>query len=210
MASKRNLCLHFDATLTWDVCNNEDYDMNIFTKGSCAKFVKQIHGRSQTNVVGHVQDLGARECENFSTEVHNLNTCSQDKFFFSVNVQGSRPNGRYWYECQDYTFQSLKFSTVCSEFTEERLDSDVEKINSGRVTPLPSNCVRDADGSISIGYKVEGEFFPGVRYSGAATFSDEKVLLVDDMIIRVEEPEWEVCSSLINNACTKIIDQNGS
>jgi len=210
MASERDLCLQFDATLSWEVCNNEDYDMKIFQDSSSAKFIRKVHGRSKTTVVGNVPDLSARECQHFSAEVRNLNSCSRDKFHFSVNVQGSRPNGKYWFECQDYSFQSLKFSTVCSEFTKEKLDTDVEKITSGRVTPLPSNCVRDTDGGISIGYKVEGEFFPGVRYSGAATFSDNKVLLVDDMIIRVEEPEWEVCSSLIDNACAKIMERLGS
>lgn len=207
-AGKRDLCLHFDATFSWKACNNENYDMRIFSSSSDVKLARTVNGRSRTNVVGQVQDLNAGQCQLFHSEVRNINSCSQDKLFFSVNVQGSRPNGKYWYECQDYSFQSLQFSAVCPEFSKAELDSDVEKINSGIVSPLDSNCARSADGSISLAYNLDGGGFPGVKYSGAAIFSNEKVLLVDDQIIRVAPQEWEVCSKLIDDACEKVQKTN--
>lgn len=203
--AKRDLCVQFDASLTWKVCNNENYDMRIFSDSSEVKVGRNVRGRSRINVIAKVQDLSARGCERFNAEVRNINSCSRDKFFFSANVQGSNPNGKYWNECQDYSFHSLQFSAVCPEFSAEGLNSDVEKINSGRVTPIDGNCVQKVDGSISLAYMIDGNNFPGVKYSGAAIFSSEKVLLVDDQIIRVAPSEWEACTSLIGKACGKIL-----
>ncbi len=108
-------CLFFEAQLTWQACNLEARPMKIFTKSSNIKIGKKEDGEIINERIGQVGDLlgpigDETSCETFGPVVRRYNTCaSSSSAFFSINVQGTRPNGKYWYECQDFSFKNLIF-----------------------------------------------------------------------------------------------------
>ncbi len=108
-------CQFFEAQFTWEACNLEPRQMEIFTKSSNIKMGRRADGESTNEIIGQIGEFlgpvgNETSCESFGPVVRVYNTCaSSTSIFYSINVQGTRPNGKYWYECQDFTFQNLIF-----------------------------------------------------------------------------------------------------
>ncbi len=107
-------CKTFTAKFEWEACNLEPRFMEVISESSNVKIARKVNGQMQNTRIDRVGNLGPAgslsSCEKFGPEYRTYNTCNDDgNVFFSVNVQGTRPNGKYWYECQDFTFQNLKF-----------------------------------------------------------------------------------------------------
>lgn len=83
--------------------------MKIFRDASNVKIAVKNNGNTFNDKIGRVKSfLDPQECDNFGPRTKNISTCSDEKLFYSINVQGSKPNGKFWYECQDFKFENLK------------------------------------------------------------------------------------------------------
>ena len=105
------LCTNFNAEFTWKACNYQPYNMKIFSNASNVKIsVKKFNGVNANEKIANVQGpIGSGQCKYFGPVVKNISTCADDeKLFYSINLQGSKENGKFWYECQDFTFKNLQ------------------------------------------------------------------------------------------------------
>jgi hypothetical protein len=103
-------CKDFEASFTWKACNNESYQMKIFSDASNVKIAEKIGGRRSNEVIANIQGpINPGECEKVEL-TKTISTCFQEseKLFYSINLQGSKQNGKFWFECQDFTFKNLQ------------------------------------------------------------------------------------------------------
>jgi len=103
-------CADFNASFTWKACNYQPYDMKIFSDASNVKIATKNNGLTINVPIANVQGpIGSGECEKFGPKTKIINTCSDDeKLFYSINLQGSKQNEKFWHECQDFTFKKLQ------------------------------------------------------------------------------------------------------
>ena len=121
----RDVGKDFTAKFEWEACNLEPRTMSIISDASNVKIAAQVNGQMYNEKIGQVKaKLGSAagansgsSCQKIRPLTRDYNTCSNDlnkqpeKVFFSINVQGTKPNGKYWYECQDFTFKNIQFNT---------------------------------------------------------------------------------------------------
>jgi len=105
-------CVDFQATYKWSACNLEPRDMIIKSKQSNVKLGKKVDGVTSFERIGQVQSLLPKgTCEDFIF-ARQYNTCSDEKVFFGINVQGTNTNKKYWYECQSFKFDNVFFNHI--------------------------------------------------------------------------------------------------
>jgi len=107
---RANRCTDFTASFEWKACNYQEYKMKIFRDASNVKISEKTNNGGTINTrIAKVKDsLRPSECEEFGPETKEINSCADGKLFYSINLQGSKKNGKFWYECQDFTFESLE------------------------------------------------------------------------------------------------------
>lgn len=104
--------MDFRASFEWEACNNQPYDMTIFRSASNVKIAVERNGETINDRIDRVQSvLNQGACQEFGPRIKNVNTCADEKLFYSINVQGSNRKGKFWFECQEFTFKNLKFGT---------------------------------------------------------------------------------------------------
>ncbi len=110
-------CKNFNAKFEWEACNGEPRFMEVMSEPSNVKIARKVNGQMQNTRINRVGNLGpvgsSTACQKFGPEYRSYSTCSDEgNVFFSINVQGTKPNGNYWYECQDFTFQKVVFNPL--------------------------------------------------------------------------------------------------